>query len=121
MLRMMAVLFGIGFIFAGVAGFFQPFMQDNLLFGYFEVDTIHNFVHIFSGVIAIMAATSYKYTVLYFKLFGILYALVTVAGFVFKGDLGFMMMHVNMADNILHLVISVFALYLGFSASKKSA
>lgn len=114
LLRMIAILFGIGFIFAGAAGFFPEFMQDGLLFGFFQVDTMHNIFHIVSGVIAIMAATSYRYTKLYFQIFGIIYAVITIVGFFWKGDLGFMVMPLNMADNILHLVITLVALYLGF-------
>jgi hypothetical protein len=114
LLRIMAILFGIGFIFAGAAGFFPEFMRDGLLLGIFQVDTMHNVFHLVSGVVAIMAATSYRYTKLYFQIFGVIYALITIIGFFWKGDMGFMMMPMNMADNILHLVITLIALYLGF-------
>lgn len=120
MIRIMAIVFGVGFIFAGVAGFLPIFYMDDLLFGLFQVDAMHNIVHLASGIIAIMAATQYKYSIWYFKIFGIVYGLVTIAGFVWQGDLGFMMMHMNMADNILHTVISVIALYLGFFSTKKA-
>lgn len=118
MLRFIAVVFGIGFIFAGVAGFLPHFTTDGLLFGYFEVNTVHNIIHIVSGVIAIMAATKYSYTRLYFIIFGLVYAVVTILGFVLNGDLSFMWMHVNMADNFLHLGISLLSLFLGFTAKK---
>ena len=112
MLRIMAILFGITFIFAGVAGFLPSFTTDGLLFGYFAVDSMHNIAHIVSGVIAIMAATSPKYTRWYFQIFGIIYAVVAIVGFWRGGDL--YIMTVNFADNILHTVIGVVALYLGF-------
>ena len=67
MIRILAVLFGIAFIFGGVAGFMPAFMTNGALFGIFEVDSMHNIVHIASGVIAIMCATSYKYSKLYFN------------------------------------------------------
>src|SRR6266540_3572984 len=85
-LRLIAVFAGIIFICTGVAGFLPSFMQGNFLFGLFEVDTMHNMVHIVSGVIAIMAATSYRYTRLYFQVFGVIYGLVAVLGFILKGD-----------------------------------
>jgi hypothetical protein len=116
MLRIITILLGIGFVFAGVAGFLPMFMMDGLLFGFFEVDSMHNIVHLVSGVIAIMAATSYHYTVLFLKVFGVIYTIVAIWGFWTGGDL--YMMHVNMADNILHIVIGVVALFLGFSARK---
>src|SRR3990167_8469380 len=121
MVRIFAILFGIGFIFAGVAGFLPMFMPDGLLLGYFEVDAMHNLVHLISGIIAILAATNYRYAKLYFQVFGIIYGIVTIAGFVLGGDFNFMMMHMNMADNILHLGITIVALYLEFATKKASA
>ncbi|HTM63876.1 MAG TPA: DUF4383 domain-containing protein [Gammaproteobacteria bacterium] len=113
MTRFFAVIFGIAFIFAGVAGFLPTFNQDGMLFGYFMVNSIHNVVHIASGVIAIMTATSYRYARLYFQIFGVIYIIVAIAGFWNDGDL--YLMHVNQADNLLHIVIGVLALLIGFS------
>ena len=99
------------------AGFFPAFKPNGLLFGLLDVTTIHSIVYIVSGVIAIMAATSYKYSQYYFKIFGILYALLAIAGIV--GDLSVIMMHFNLADNLLHVVIALLALYLGFSSKNR--
>jgi len=118
MLRLFAILFGIAFIFAGVAGFLPAFTIHGYLFDFFEVDTMHNIVHIVSGVLAIMASTSFKYTKLYFLIFGIIYLLVAIAGFWRHGDL--FVMHVNMADNILHMSIGVVASYLGLTAIRRT-
>jgi hypothetical protein len=118
MLRIIAVLFGIAFIFGGVAGFLPSFTSNGLLLGWFQVDSMHNMVHIVSGVLAIMSATSYRYTRLYFKLFGVLYGLLAIVGFVWGGQS--MMMHINMADNFLHLGIAAAALYLGFATQKQA-
>lgn len=120
MLRIFAILFGIGFIFAGVAGFIPAFTPNGFLFGLFEVNAMHNFVHLASGVIAIMCATTHYASRLYFQIFGVIYGIVTILGFVMKGDLSFIMMHMNMADNFLHLGISVVALYLGFWFGRRS-
>lgn len=119
LVRIIAILFGIGFIFSGVAGFLPSFTPDGLLFGLFMVDTMHNIVHLVSGVIAIMAATSLKYSLLYFKIFAIIYGIVTVLGFWMQGDLHFMMIHMNMADNFLHLGITLVSLYVGFFMHRK--
>lgn len=117
MLRFIAILFGIALIFAGVAGYLPMFTKDNLLLGYFEVDSMHNLFHIASGVLAIMAATNYDATKLFFKLFGLLYTAIAIWGFWTNGDL--VIMHVNLADNILHIVIGVIAIYLGFTSARK--
>ncbi len=63
-----------------------------------------------------MAATSVYYTRLYFKIFGIFYGLVAILGF-FRHDL--YLMHVNTADNFLHVGIALVSLYLGFAAKFK--
>jgi uncharacterized membrane protein HdeD (DUF308 family) len=118
MIRFIAVLFGIAFIFAGVAGFMPAFTTNDALFGMFEVNTMHNVVHIVSGVIAIMAATSYKYTKWYFVIFGVVYVAVAIVGFINGGDL--YIMHANTPDNFLHLGIGVVSLLLGCYASKHS-
>ncbi len=115
MLRILAIIFGLGFIVAGVGGFLPPLMPNGLLFGLFQVDTMHNLLHIVSGVIAIMCATSYASSVWFFRVFGILYALLALFGFIWNGDFSFMMMQMNMADHLLHTVIAIIALYLGFS------
>jgi hypothetical protein len=56
-----------------------------------------------------------KYASLYFKVFGVVYALVAVIGLTMSGLVLGMMM--NMADNILHVVIAAAALWIGFGMS----
>jgi hypothetical protein len=119
MVRILAILFGIAFIFGGVAGYgvMPQFVENGLLFGYFEVDTIHNLVHIVTGVLAIMAATSYRLSKLFFILFGLIYAAAAVLGFWHQGDL--YIMHADMADNYLHAGVAIIALLIGFSAKSR--
>src|SRR5579871_3717185 len=119
MLRLIAILFGILFIFGGIAGFLPQFIWNDLLFGYLKVNSLHNIIHMIAGVLAIMAATRYSYVKFYFKIFGILYTVIAIVGFWRGGDL--YIMQVNLADNILHLIVGVIFLYLGFSAAKKEA
>jgi len=118
MLRFFAIIFGIALIFVGVAGFLPTFNQDGLLFGYFTTDGVHNVFHITVGVIAIMAATSFRATKLYFQVVGLLYVVLAVWGFWTSGNI--YMMHVQPADNILHIIVGVVALLVGFNNSKES-
>lgn len=117
MFKLLAILFGIAFIFAGVAGFMPAFTTNGALLGIFEVDAMHNIVHIASGVVAIMASTNLKWTKLYFLIFGLVYLLVGIVGFVRGGDL--FMMHVNLADNILHVGIGVLSLVIWRAAKNR--
>jgi hypothetical protein len=105
--------FGIVLLAVGILGFIPGVVtQGGLLLGIFSVDTLHNLIHIVSGVIGIASAGSFKGSKLYFKIFGIVYGIVTILGFVGGGMVLGMMM--NTADNILHLVITAFSLYYGF-------
>jgi hypothetical protein len=109
----LAKLFGIVFVLVGILGFVPGITTDNHLLGIFEVDVLHNIIHLATGLIAFWAASTMANSRLFFKLFGVIYALVTILGFMMGGSiLGLFM--VNAADNFLHLVIALVALYAGF-------
>jgi hypothetical protein len=114
MVQKLAWVFGIVFIIIGILGFIPSLVPGGLLLGIFSVDAMHNVVHLISGILAIGAAwSSASYSRLYFKVFGVVYALVTIIGFV-QGDTILGLMMINTADNVLHLVIAVVALWAGF-------
>ncbi len=101
-------ILGIVLTLVGIAGFF---VSGNLLG--FQVDTVHNVVHLLSGVVALWAAsTSQSYAKMYLIVFGIIYGLVTVLGYMSGGVLG--LFDVNTADNYLHAAIAVVSLVVGF-------
>jgi hypothetical protein len=75
------------------------------------VNTLHNIIHLLTGIFAlVLAKNSAK---MFFKVFGVVYLIVTIVGFV-QGGTVLGLFGVNMADNVLHLVIAAFALWLGF-------
>ena len=114
-----AKLFGIGFILIGVLGFVPGVTTDDgLLLGIFQVDAIHNVIHLLSGIVALICAGSFGASKSYFKIFGVVYALVTIIGFA-NGESILGIFSINGADNLLHLVIAVVALYYGFSGPKQ--
>lgn len=115
----LARIFGYVFVAVGVLGFVPGITSSagNLL-GIFQVDTLHNIVHLLTGVLALVVARgSGEGTRLYFQVFGVVYAIVTVLGFVGGSVLG---MQMNGADNVLHLVIAVVALYAGFGKKNEA-
>ena len=106
-------LLGIVLLLVGIAGFFVDGM---LLF--FEVDPVHNVVHLLSGVVALAAAgAGESYARLYLIIFGLVYAVVTVVGFMTSDVLG--LFGVNDADNYLHGAIALVSLGVGFGGGKK--
>ncbi|MBI3618782.1 DUF4383 domain-containing protein [Candidatus Peregrinibacteria bacterium] len=97
------------------------FVMSSPLLGLFAVDSIHNVIHLLSGVIALgAAATSSAYSRTYLMVFGVVYGLVTVLGFV-QGDNVLQLITVNPADNFLHLAIAAVCLIVGFGSTKNAA
>jgi len=110
----MAWIFGIVLLAVGILGFVPGIASAGMLLGIFMVDGMHNIVHILTGVLAIVVAMgSGSYARLYFKVFGVVYALVAILGLIMGGNVLGMMM--NTADNLLHVLIAAFALYVGFA------
>jgi hypothetical protein len=122
MVQKLAWVFGVVFVLIGILGFVPSVTSpDGLLLGIFQVDPMHNIIHLISGLIAIAAAWgSGEYARLYFKVFGVAYGIVTVIGFV-QGTTILNLMPVNMADNVLHLIIAVAALWIGFGMKEAGA
>jgi hypothetical protein len=108
------MVLGVVFVLVGILGFFS----DPVL-GIFDVDMVHNVVHILSGLVALaMASMGEASAKTYGKVFGMVYALVAILGFVMVTDgklLG--LMAVNPADTYLHVLLAVVLLYAGFSKS----
>lgn len=118
-----ALIIGIIFIAVGLLGFI-----DNPIIGesdgaVFHADTFHNGVHIGSGVLFVLialAAPGSASGVLI--LFGIVYLLLGVIGLISFGSQGMGkvlgILHVNGADNILHIVLGALIFIAGISTRK---
>lgn len=125
MFKKLALLFGVVFVLVGILGFIpalSPIKSDGMryLLGLFMVGGIHNAIHLLSGVAALAASVkSEKASLLYFKVFGAVYALVTIVGFIQKTTvLG--IFDVNLADNFLHLALALAIGGIGFFVGKRA-
>lgn len=119
-LKTIAMVFGVVLLAIGVLGFVPGLTPDGLLLGIFEVDFLHNIVHIVTGAAAIaasMAGADYSRT--FFQIFGVIYGIVTLSGFLTGHGL-IALIPVNMADNLLHVSITALSLYLGFASPKET-
>jgi uncharacterized protein DUF4383 len=115
MTKNVVMLLGIIFVLLGILGFFS----ENVL-GIFHVNGTHNWVHLLSGVVAIvMSMRGEDMARMYAKVFGVVYAIVTVLGFMSGNVLG--LFPVNGADNFLHLVLAVVLLWAGFMKRHSSS
>ena len=115
MLRKTCILFGIIFLTVGVFGFIPGLTQHEHLLGIFHVNAAHNAVHIVSGIAALICGSISTHAArMYFRIFGLVYGLVAVLGFV-NGDRPiFGIISNNMADTWLHVGIAAVSLLLGF-------
>jgi len=115
MYKTLAIVFGIVFVVVGLLGFVPAAAPNGHLLGLFHVNAAHNVVHLLTGVAALICGMASSYAALmFFRIFGVIYGLVALLGFV-GGDrpvLGFISN--NMADSWLHVVIAVASLLIGF-------
>jgi Domain of unknown function (DUF4383) len=126
MVKAAAILFGIVFLVVGILGFVPACTTDMdgmpMLLGIFHVNKFHNCVHLASGVVFLlcgMAGAGPART--FFKIFGIVYAIVAVMGFMNPAGPLLGMMSNNPADNWLHTGLAVVMLYFGFLAKSNPA
>src|SRR5688572_26668726 len=107
MLKRIAVAFGLVFLLVGVLGFVPGATRDGHLLGIFHVNPAHNMVHIITGIGAIACGlTSAHAAQLFFRIFGVVYGLVAVLGFMMGDRPLFGMIANNMADAWLHTAIA---------------
>src|SRR5262245_31317055 len=101
-----AWVFAASFCAAGVIGFIpNPLLGAH---GLFVTNTAHNFVHLLTGVgFIIVALTGSKASVVFMQVFGVIYALTGVIGFLATGHGGdahlLGLVHINALDNFLHI------------------
>jgi len=121
-LKTIAVIFGVIFVAVGALGWIPAVNPGGKLLGLFDVNVAHNLVHLATGIVAIVVGMiSDKASKLFFQVFGVIYALVAVLGFV-SGDQPLLgIVNNNAADTWLHVVIAVVALYVGFGMKTEAS
>jgi hypothetical protein len=122
MVKSAAMLFGIVFLAIGILGFVPGITKDEMLLGIFMVNPAHSVVHIASGVVALLCAMSGAGAArIYFQIFGIVYAIVAILGFMQPNGMLFGLISNNPPDTWLHVAIAVVSLLLGFGTAKQAA
>ncbi len=119
MVKTAAILFGVVFLFIGILGFVPAATPANgMLLGIFHVNTAHNIVHLASGVVFLLCGMDgVGASRIFFRIFGVVYALVAVLGFYYGDQPLLGLISNNTADTWLHVMLAVLMLYLGFVAS----
>jgi len=102
------IVLGVVFLLVGILGF-----VNNPILGAFSVNALHNIVHLLSGVLVLIFAFQSPSAAKTFSLwFGIVYAIVAILGFIAPSFMR-SFLSVNMADNILHVVLAIVFIVLG--------
>ena len=115
MIKSAAVLFGIVFLLVGILGFVPGVAPDQMLFKIFHVNAAHNIVHIGSGIILLIAAMAgVGASIAWFKVFGIIYAVVAIWGFAVGTGNTLWVVSNNPAVTWLDVVLAATMLFLGF-------
>jgi hypothetical protein len=123
--RTAAILFGIVFIIFGIVGYISnPVVgaSDDTLF---HSDSLHNIVHIASGVLFLLFGIAAPQNASGFlKVFGIIYFVIGVIGLINIGSAGMTkvlgFLHVNQADNYLHIGLGLIILLAGIFLPKST-
>jgi hypothetical protein len=98
--RIVAVVIGVVFVLIGIAGFFvSSSMAVGNLMG-FDIDLVHNLIHLLTGIVA-LAAVFTGWARRFNQVFGVIYLLMG-------------MTHVNAADHVLHILVGAVAAGVGF-------
>ena len=132
-LQKAALAVGVVFLAIGVLGFipgvtqnfsdmeFASHESDALLLGIFQVSILHNIVHLLFGVAGILLARSFSGARNYLIIGGAIYLVLFLYGLLVGQESTANFVPVNMADDILHLVLGIAMIGLGLALSRRPA
>jgi hypothetical protein len=112
-------ILGVAMLIAGVLGFVMPRLLG------FHLTLVHNLIHLATGALAAYFgfAGGYEGARNFCRIFGAVYALVALLGFVAPGLLSTILGHPGlstadlMADNVFHVAVALSSLAAGFAGS----
>lgn len=117
--KLITQIFSAVFILLGLLGF-----VNNPIFGTFAVDTVHNIIHLATGILGFaLLARGEDGAETFGKIMTFVYGLVTILGFIMPvgmiepTDKLLGLFTINGADNYLHLVFTLVFAYLGFAGA----
>ena len=122
--RMLGVIFGAGYLIIGILGFFLTSTtgfvstQGPLLIGLFEINPLHNVVHLVIGAALLIAGLSaVRAAKAVNSVIGAVYLVLGIIGlFIAAGDNPLNVLALNSADNVLHFASAVVLLAVGIGA-----
>ena len=129
-LQKAALAVGVVFLAVGVLGFIPGVTQnysdmqfaghesEALLLGIFQVSILHNIVHLLFGVAGILMARSFSGARNYLIIGGAIYLVLFLYGLLIGQESTANFVPVNLADDILHLLLGIGMVGLGLALSR---
>ncbi len=122
MLRTIAFITGIIFIVFAVLGFMPEFVSGNKLFGIFAVNTLHNFMHLVVGIVALLCSLkSMKASRYFFIGLGLIFGMMALTGLYDDSVALFRYIATNSANTWLRAAIAALSLYIAITFSRKKS
>ncbi len=112
MAKTYAQVVGVVLLILGIIGFFVSTLLGA------PTATVHNLIHLISGAWGAYAGFrgGLGGPKAYAQIFGVIYTIVGVLGFLSASFLGSLGVPVNTLYNLVHLIIGVLGLYVGFTS-----
>jgi hypothetical protein len=118
-MQTVALVFGAIYLAVGIIGFL-PFlggsvtMTNSKLLGLFNINLLHNLVHVVIGIAGLAAAASLANSRRFCQVVGVVLLLLGVLGVFVANPLG--LLYIGQLDIPLHLVTGAVLAYFGFAA-----
>jgi len=115
-----ALVFGVIYLAVGILGFL-PFLGGSFtltntkLLGLFNINLLHNLVHVVIGVAGLAAGASLANSRMFCQVVGVILLLLGVLGVFVANPLG--LLYIGGLDIALHLVSGAVLAYFGFAAT----
>jgi hypothetical protein len=121
--RTWMLVVGVALLAVGLLGFIDNPIVSQRNDALFMVDTVHNVIHIVTGLAALAIGATLRGRALAQATiaFGVVYLLVLLATLVSPDLFGILTMPVNTADHILHLVLAAGSIAAGLATQRDRA
>jgi hypothetical protein len=116
--RTVAAIFGVVYLIVGAYGFIGA-GDDNMLIGLFEVNALHNIVHVVIGLVLLWGAMSTPMAVMMNRVVGIVLIALGILGIFVENPLDLIPIGGN--DVWLHLASGVILLGAGLMSGRETA
>ncbi|MVA75516.1 DUF4383 domain-containing protein [Auraticoccus sp. F435] len=125
-----ALAVGVVFLLVGVLGFvpgitsnydtmsFASHHSEAMLLGIFQVSILHNIVHLLFGIAGLLMARSVSGARSYLVVGGIIYLVLFLYGLFVPQDSSANFVPLNLADDILHLLLGIGMVGLGLALTR---